>query len=99
MFRPFAPSYGTNQNLSATTTPQEINLLKGDKSVRIMNTGSQTLYVVIGQKQGRQVATTDLLVRASTEIIISKAEDDIYLSYRSGSSTTTASVMTGQGGV
>lgn len=98
---PFAPTYGSNQNATASTTPASITLNKGDTSVRILNIGAQTLYVRIGKSTNASltVATTDLPVRSSSEIIIRKANDDDTLYYRSGSSTTDCSFMTGNGGV
>jgi hypothetical protein len=100
---PFAPTYGSNQFNTATTSSQTFTIAKGDTSVRVCNTGAQTLYVRVGSTlknpSGLTATNADCLVRAGSELIIRKDIDDNLLAYVTTTSTTACSVMTGNGGV
>jgi len=67
------------------------------KSVRLVNSGTGICHVRIGT--GSQIATTaDLPVRASSDVIVSKADGEDTVAYIS-SAGTTLHIQPGEGGI
>lgn len=94
---PFAPHYGTGQALTATSSSASTTIGKGDKTVKILNTGTGLAFFRIGV--GTQVATSaDCPIVAGTLTYVSKAQDDDTIGYIS-SAGSTLQIITGEGGV
>lgn len=98
IFAPFEPRKGANQNVSPAAASASVSIDAKAKSVRLVNTGATNVcHVRIGE--GAQTATTaDLIVRANSEIVVSKAEGEDTLAYISAAGTT-LSIQTGEGGI
>lgn len=96
---PFEPRRGQNQNVTTGAASASISLDPKAKSVRLVNTGATNpCHVRIGS--GAQTATAaDLIIRANSEIIVSKGESDDTLAYIQSTGATTLSVQTGEGGI
>lgn len=99
VFAPFEPRKGANQNVSTGAASASVSIDPKAKSVRLVNTGTTNpCYVRIGT--GAQTATAaDLIIRANSEIVVSKGEGEDTLAYLQVTGTTTLSVQTGEGGV
>lgn len=95
---PFAPSYGSNQNVTATSTPAAITINKSDAQMRIINDGAAAAYVVAYDSLGTAgtAGTTHLKVPAGDICTVTKSQSHDRLSYYCAT-TTTLSVMTGNG--
>lgn len=96
--QPFSPHYGTNQVLAAGAAALTANLDPVDKSVRIINTGSNIAYVRIFYSTGIAVpaTTADFPITAGLAATITKADGQDRLSYISATGTS-LQVMTGEG--
>lgn len=99
VFAPFEPRRGQNQNVTTGAASAEITIDPAAKSVRLVNTGATNpCHVRIGK--GAQTATTaDLILRANSELIVSKGEGEDTLAYIQSGAGTTLSVQTGEGGI
>lgn len=65
MLAPFCPRYGSGQTLTSAAVSATASLPKGNKQIRIVNTGSNPAYVRVGN--GALTATTaDLYLVAGT---------------------------------
>lgn len=95
---PFEGRKGANQNVTPAAASASISIDPKAKSVRLVNTGATNVcHVRIGI--GAQTATTaDLILRANSELIVSKGEGEDTLAYISAAGTT-LSVQTGEGGI
>lgn len=96
---PFEGRKGANQNVTTGAASASISIDPKAKSVRLVNTGATNpCHVRIGI--GAQTATTaDLVVRANSEIVVSKGEGEDTLAYIQSGAATTLSVQTGEGGI
>lgn len=96
--QPFSPHYGTNQLLSPAAGALVANLDPNDKSVRLVNTGTNPCYIRIYSSTGTaEVATTaDYYVPGGALSTITKAMGQDRMSYISALGTT-LQVMTGEG--
>ena len=92
---PFKPHYGTNQVVAPAAAAAAIALTKGDKSVRLVNSGANICYVRIVDTG--DATTADLPIRSGESVIVEKEQDQTRLSHISAAGTT-LSVMTGEGG-
>lgn len=92
---PFKPHYGTNQVVTPAAGAAAITIAKGDKSVRLANSGAGICYVRI-QPDG-DATTADLPVRSGETVVVEKDQDFTRLSHISAAGTT-LNVMTGEGG-
>ncbi len=96
----FMPTYGSNQNLSPAATSAEITIGRGNKAIRVRNTGAtNVMYFRTGQASlGTVTATSaDVPVYPSEVVYIGKPQDHDTVATISASGTT-ASVMAGEGG-
>lgn len=98
VFAPFEGRKGANQNVSPGAASASISIDPAAKSVRLVNTGTTNVcHVRIGK--GAQTATTaDLILRANSDLVVSKGEGEDTLAYISAAGTT-LSVQTGEGGI
>ncbi len=95
--RPFSPSRGTNQVVTPAAVSASVEIAKGARSVRLVNSGANICYVRIGA--GAQTASTaDMPVRSAESVIVSKGDDENTVAYIS-SAGTTLNIQTGEGGV
>lgn len=93
---PFQPKQGANLVVTPSGTSASSDIGKGNKSVRLSNSGSNICYVRIGT--GAQTATTsDMPVLSGESIIIEKAEASETVAYISASGTT-LNIQPGEGG-
>lgn len=99
LMAPFEPRRGQNQNVTTGAASASISIDPKAKSVRLVNTGATNpCHVRIGA--GAQTATTaDLILRANSELIVSKGEGEDTLAYLQVTGATTLSVQTGEGGI
>lgn len=99
VFAPFEPRRGQNQNVTTGAASASISIDPKAKSVRLVNTGATNpCHVRIGT--GAQTATAaDLILRANSELIVSKGEGEDTLAYIQSTGATTLSVQTGEGGI
>ena len=91
---PFKPHYGTNQVVNPAAVAAGVTLAKGDKSVRVVNTGANIGYFRIANGNA---TTADCPVAAGTTVIVEKAQDETAMSVISALGTT-FQIMTGEGG-
>lgn len=97
--RPFQPSRDTNQVVSPTAASATATISAGNRSVRLVNSGSAICHVRIGTSISAATATTaDLPIRANSEIIVSKDQGEDTVAYISASGTT-LHIQPGEGGV
>lgn len=98
--RPFGPSYGTNQVLTATGSSQTATIAPGNKQLRILNLGSNKAYIkAFNSYSGTVTATTstaDFCIGAGMASTITISEYYDSVAYISASGTT-LDVMTGEG--
>jgi hypothetical protein len=97
---PFRPHYGTNQNPSPAAASATITIGKGDKTLRVCNTGAtNVMYFRTGQASNGAVTATaaDLPVYPGEAVYIEKPQDDDTVATISAAGTT-ASIMSGEGG-
>lgn len=96
---PFEGRKGANQNVTTGAASASVSIDPKAKSVRLVNTGATNpCHVRIGS--GAQTATAaDLIVRANSEIVVSKGEGEDTLAYIQSTGATTLSVQTGEGGI
>lgn len=97
---PFKPHYGSNQVVSPGAASAEITIGKGDKTIRIRNTGSTNpMFFRTGNSaNGTVTATTaDVPVSPGETVYIEKPQDDDKLAHISAAGTT-ANIMSGEGG-
>lgn len=94
---PFQPRRGGNQVVTPAAASASIDIGKGEKSVRLVNSGNNICYVRIGA--GAQTATTaDLPVLPSSSVVVSKDGDESTVAHISAAGTT-LNVQPGEGGV
>lgn len=98
MIKPFCPAYGTNQNVTATSSPATITINRSDDQLRIVNSGSVVAYIACYDSTGtaNSAGTTDFPIFPGQASTITKSQLHDTLSYYCASSTT-LSIMTGRG--
>lgn len=98
--QPFAPTYGSNQVLTANSSSQTATIGTGNKQIRVVNSGSNKAYFKTYNSQGGTVSktasTTDVCVLAGGAFTGTINADHDKLAYISASGTT-LEVMTGEG--
>lgn len=97
---PFRPHYGTNQNPSPAAASATITIGRGDKTLRVRNTGAtNVMYFRTGQAANGAVTATaaDMPVYPGEAVYIEKPQDDDTVATISAAGTT-ASIMSGEGG-
>lgn len=93
---PFQPKQGANVVVSPAAGSASSDIGKGNKSVRLSNSGANICYVRIGT--GAQTATTaDMPVLSGESIVVEKAEASETVAYISASGTT-LNIQPGEGG-
>jgi hypothetical protein len=97
---PFKPHQGTNQVVTPAAASAAITIGKGDKSIRVCNSGANIGYFRTGiAADGTVTATTaDVPVLSGTCLVIEKPQDHDTLAYIS-SGGTTFQAMSGEGGI
>jgi len=101
MTPPFLPHYGSSQQATlVAATPQILNLTRDDVSLRIWNSGTNTLYFAVYDSLGtaRVASATDCFVPPNTILTVTKGfgMDRISLFSTAG---TTCELMTGGVGI
>ena len=91
---PFKPHFGSNQVVTPAAASASITLAKGDKSVRLVNSGAAVCYFRVGIGAA---TTADCPVRTGESLVIEKPEDETAAAHISAAGTT-LNVMTGEGG-
>lgn len=96
---PWKPHYGSNQVLTPAAASAVATIGKGDKSLRVCNTGAALGYFRTGiTADGTVVATVaDVPVPSGQCIIIEKPQDHDTIATISATGTT-FQVMSGEGG-
>jgi hypothetical protein len=93
----FNPAYGTGVTVAPTNTSASSTLGVGTKALVITNLSANVVsYVRVGA--GSTTATTaDYPILPSTQITLSKAQDDDTVAYITASSTGSLHIMAGEG--
>lgn len=97
---PFRPHWGSNQEPSPAAASATITLGRGDKTLRVKNTGvTNAMYFRTGQASNGTVTATsaDMPVYPGESVYIEKPQDDDTVATISAAGTT-ASIMSGEGG-
>ena len=97
---PFRPHFGSNQNPAPAAASATITIGKGDKTLRVRNTGAtNVMYFRTGKASNGTVTATaaDMPVYPGETVYIEKPQDDDTVATISAAGTT-ASVMSGEGG-
>lgn len=96
---PFKPHYGSNQVVSPAAGSASITIGKGDKTIRVRNTGAtNVMYFRTGfAADGVTATTADVPVSPGETVYIEKPMDHDTLATISASGTT-ANIMSGEGG-
>jgi hypothetical protein len=98
---PFAPHYGTGQNVAPTNTAASVSINATDKCVKLRNTGATNVcYVKIGtaaQITASPATTADMGLFPGETIIVYKGDGPDTLSHISAAGTT-LTFMTGDNG-
>ena len=95
---PFKPHYGTTQTFNPASSSATITIGRGDKSLRLINTGANICFFRTGPAASIAAATAaDCPVAAGQTLIIEKAQDDDTLAHISATGTTLV-VTSGEGG-
>jgi hypothetical protein len=85
--RPFQGTRGANKVVFVTDTSASVAIMKGTKSVRIVNSGTSLCYVRIGE--GTQTATSaDTVILEKESVVLSKVQKYDNIGYISPTSTT-----------
>ena len=94
----FSPQFKSNQNLTGTNTAQIAILNDSSSQVRVVNNGSNVVYVCTYNVAGTALVAdaTDLPVFGGQATTFTKSLSDNRISYYSPAGTT-LSVMTGRG--
>jgi hypothetical protein len=94
---PFQPKYGSNVAATATTTAASHAIDPTNKTVFVVNSGTNVAYFRIGR--GAQTATNkDCPIRSNWTMFVEKPDGADTISYISKTGTTTLDIMTGEGG-
>ena len=97
---PFRPHYGSNQNPSPAAGSATITIGRGDKTLRVRNTGvTNAMYFRTGIAADANVTATtaDMPVYPGETVYIEKPQDHDTVATISAAGTT-ASIMSGEGG-
>lgn len=97
---PFKPHLGTNQVLTPAAGSAAVTIGKGDKSIRVCNSGAAIGYFRTGlASAGTVTATTaDVPVLPGESLVIEKPQDHDTLAHISAAGTT-FQAMSGEGGI
>lgn len=97
---PFKPHQGSNQVVTPAAASAVITIGKGDKSIRVCNSGAAVGYFRTGiAADGEVTATTaDVPVLPGESLVIEKPQDHDTLAHISATGTT-FQVMSGEGGI
>lgn len=102
---PFQAAKGQNQKLTATTTAANVAIGKNQKSLRLINVGSNVIYVrTYNSADGTETATsadTPLAptTNAGCTIILEKPIDHDRMSYLAETGSTIFHAQPGEGGI
>ncbi len=97
MQAPFAPNYASGVTVSPGTVSASTTLANKTKSVVLTNLSSSVVaYVRIGAASA-DATTADYPVLPSTQIVLSKSDDDQIISYITASGTGSMHIMAGEG--
>lgn len=100
----FQPRKGSNQKVTASTTPAAITIGLGNKSLRVANAGAQVgyfrTYRAAEGAENASSADTPVLPAsaASSTLVIEKPQDHDTVSYVSDTATTILHFQAGEGG-
>lgn len=104
---PFKPMRGANQKVTASTTSATITCGKGNRSLRIINAGSQVAYFRTYQSSPSDGASTTATAgdtpiavsgAAGSVLIIEKQPEHDLLAYIADSATTVMHFQPGEAG-
>lgn len=95
VLQPFNPKYGSGQNVSPAAASAAITIGKGEKQVRLVNTGAAACQVRLGVAGVVATAADFHLPGGATEVI-TKEQDHDTLAHISATGTT-LNVMVGEG--
>jgi len=94
--RTFAPHYKTGQVVTPGAAAATISINQDDKSVLLTNSGAGLCYVLVSNDATLNATDADCPILPGSQITISKAETQMFLSHISAAGTT-LHVMTGEG--
>lgn len=95
--QPFNPKYTSGQNVAPAAASGFITIGKGEKQVRLVNTGAAACQVRLGTGGAALVATAaDFHLPAGATEVITKDQDHDTLAHISATGTT-LNVMVGEG--
>ncbi len=94
---PFAPNYGSGVTVAPTATAASLTFPNKTKSVVLTNFSASVVSYVRISSDGVAATVADYPVLPSTQIVLSKSDDDAVLSYVTSSGTGSLHVMAGEG--
>ena len=98
MNKPFMPHGKANQTISTSSTSASISIDPIPKSVRIVNDGTDIVFVCVGFTSAT-ATTADTPVRANSDMIIHKGIGADVVAVICPTGTSTVYVQTGEGGL
>lgn len=97
--QPFAPTFGSGVVVaSVTTTSARSTIGVGNKSIAVTNTGGTNAIFVRTGLSDAVATTADMIVQPNQQVFISKPEDHTHVAYITGTSTSSAHIIAGEGG-
>ena len=101
---PFMAARSANQKVTATTTSQTITIGRGNKSLRVLNSGAVVGYFVTYEAAKGAITCTNAETpvgpagAASSTVVVEKQPEHDTVAYLSDSSTTVMHFQPGEGG-
>lgn len=94
---PFRPHYTTGINVSPAVASASSTLSKGDKSLRVRNTGATNIMYFRTGEGATTATAADMPVSPGETVIVEKPMDHDTVAYISAVGTT-ATIIPGEGG-
>jgi hypothetical protein len=99
IYSPFAATFGSGVVVaSVTTTSASSALGLGNKAICVTNTGATNPIFVRTGLSSVTATTADYCVMPNNQVFISKPQDHTHIAYVTGTSTSTAHIIAGEGG-
>ena len=94
----FGPSFGTGVVVASVTTASASSAVgTGSMSLAVTNTGSTNPIFVRTGLSGVAATTADYIVMPNQQVKISKPLDHTHVAYITGTSTSSAHIIAGEG--
>lgn len=94
---PFNPNYGSGVTVAPTNVSASVTLGNKTKSVVLTNLSASVVSYVRITPGASSATVADYPVLPSTQIVLSKSDDDAVVSYVTASGTGSLHIMAGEG--